>query len=318
MIGHYDTWLIDLWQRLVQINHNITLYPNWSNASDLVDTAESLDTVALHDEDLHQALENRCARIDSKKIKLTREQKFLCQAQGVKLPFLPFTKLEEKKLYSRHYSIISKKTEHEASIWWCNHVDGVNIFPKLPVHFRMHHKKWLKKNRIENSVKAAKKGAEKLREINVVLSPSNPHQPTSPAAKSAAASNSFPNTNTQSVFPTEIKRPPAMPQPHDKALHNRSHTIVGGTMIGFNPGTGVPQQISRGRDKTPRSRRCKKCEDSKMYENDSEHKCAGSGGGGERCDYFGDSGRRRCWRCMKFGNGVHQYDCPATYGHRDD
>ena len=171
MIGHYDTWLIDLLQRLVYKNHGITVYPHWSNASDFKETDESFDTVALHSLDLHQALENRCERINWKKVKLTREQRAICQAQGVKLPMLPFAKIKEKTLFSRNYSIISKKTEEELSIWWCNHVDGINIFPKLPVHFRMHLKKWLKGNRIENTMKSAKKGVEKLKEINNVFSP---------------------------------------------------------------------------------------------------------------------------------------------------
>ncbi len=54
MIGHYDTWLVDLLQRLVNKNHNITLYPYWSNASDFKDTNESFDTIALHSSDLHK------------------------------------------------------------------------------------------------------------------------------------------------------------------------------------------------------------------------------------------------------------------------
>ena len=59
-----------------------------------------------------------------------------------------------------------KNTEAELAIWWCNHIDEINIFLKLPVHFRMHMKKQLKGNQIENTVKAAKKGADKLKEIN--------------------------------------------------------------------------------------------------------------------------------------------------------
>ena len=33
-IGHYDTWLIDYLQIIVERNHGVLLYPDWSNASD--------------------------------------------------------------------------------------------------------------------------------------------------------------------------------------------------------------------------------------------------------------------------------------------
>ena len=92
-------------------------------------------------------------------------------AQGIKLPLLPVVTLEKKSLFTRHYSIVSKKIETELTICWCNHVDGVHNFPKVHVHFRTHLRNCLKKNRIKNSVKAAKKGANKLKNINKALSP---------------------------------------------------------------------------------------------------------------------------------------------------
>ena len=64
MIGHYDTWLIDLLQRLVIGNHGVVLYPHWSNTSDFRDTNKSFDMVALHGLDLHRAVESLCTNID--------------------------------------------------------------------------------------------------------------------------------------------------------------------------------------------------------------------------------------------------------------
>jgi hypothetical protein len=55
-IGYYDTWKIDLLQLLVDKKHGDLLYPYWSNASDLKETLESFDTIALHSEELHEAL----------------------------------------------------------------------------------------------------------------------------------------------------------------------------------------------------------------------------------------------------------------------
>ena len=55
-LGHYDTWLVDALQLLVEANHGKLLYPEWSNASDYVETAESFDTVALHSTELGAAV----------------------------------------------------------------------------------------------------------------------------------------------------------------------------------------------------------------------------------------------------------------------
>ena len=130
MIGRYDTLLIVFLQQLGLANHEVILYLHLSSASNFRDTDERFDTVALHSLDLHRAVESRCTRINWKKVRLTREQKSICNAQGIKLPLLPFATLEEKSLFTRHYSIISKKREMELAIWWCNHVDGVRIFSK--------------------------------------------------------------------------------------------------------------------------------------------------------------------------------------------
>ena len=268
MIGHYDTWLIDLLQQLVQKNHAVTLYPHWSNASDYKDTEESFDTVALHSADLHQALENQCACINWHKVNLTREQKAICRAQGVKLPMLPFTSREEKKLFTKYYSAITKKTESDLAIWWCSHVNGVNIFPKLPVHFRMHLKQWLKNKRVENSIKAAKLGAEKLKEINNILSPfysrKSPTATATSVSTSAATIATLPGTNqtpeSREVGFPDVVRPAVMPQPSQQAMHNRPYTIVDGMLIGNNPG-------KRGGDKAPRKqKKCSKCRETGMYE----------------------------------------------------
>jgi alpha-ketoglutarate-dependent taurine dioxygenase len=54
--GHCDSWKIDALQLLVKRNHRFLLYPDWSNASDYKETAESFGTVALHSAELHAAL----------------------------------------------------------------------------------------------------------------------------------------------------------------------------------------------------------------------------------------------------------------------
>ena len=173
-IGHYDTWLIDQLQNLVRKNHNITLYPDWTNASDYKDTDESFDTVALHSAQLHDRLKHRCETLRLKTIKLTSEQRFIAKAMGTDLPFLPFTEKEEKELFSRFKAIIQTQDNDEAALWWCQYVDGVNIFPKLPVHFRVYREKWLNNRRARDCMNRAKSGADKLKELNEALVPSPP------------------------------------------------------------------------------------------------------------------------------------------------
>ena len=116
------------------------------------------------------------------------------------------------------------------------------FFPKLPVHFCTHLRNWLKKNRIKNSVKAAKKGADKLKDINEALSPFYSKQsPLTPAALASALADTAlaqagvdATSRTQSsAFPV-VLHPPMMPQPAQKAMHNKPHTIVGSTMMRSN------------------------------------------------------------------------------------
>ena len=47
-IGHYDTWLVEIMQTLYEENHDITLFQDWSNTLDYVDTVESFRIIALH------------------------------------------------------------------------------------------------------------------------------------------------------------------------------------------------------------------------------------------------------------------------------
>ena len=70
--------------------------------------------------------------------------------------------------------------------------------------------------------------------------------------------------------------------------------------------------------KKRKQKRCSKCVDLKMYDNNPKHKCLALGRGRE-CDYFDDHGKRRCWRCWKHGlGGLDPYTCPATIGNSDD
>ena len=55
-LGHYDTWLIDHLQLLVERNHNKLLYPSWPNTADYADTEEKFGVVQIHSVALDEAL----------------------------------------------------------------------------------------------------------------------------------------------------------------------------------------------------------------------------------------------------------------------
>lgn len=68
-VGHYDTWLLDSLQLLVEANHGVLLYPNWSNTSNFKPTAEGFGTVPLHSAQLGAAIE--AINVDLTKVNLS-------------------------------------------------------------------------------------------------------------------------------------------------------------------------------------------------------------------------------------------------------
>ena len=81
-------------------------------------------------------------------------------------------------------------------------------------------------------MKAAKKGMDKLNEINSIFVPGE---------LAASANTQIEQSATRHTpFAVGVPRPPTMPQPNDKAMHNKTDVVAGRTMIGSNPGSGVP------------------------------------------------------------------------------
>ena len=172
-IGHFNSWLTDALQNLVWKNHRVQLYPGWTNASDYKDTLESFDTVALHCQVLEDALEARWRLIDKSIVKLTRDQQYGADSMGVKLPFLPFITEEENIQFAECAldDTFPFQNDLEAAIAWCKYVDGVNIFPKLPVYIQMHRDQFERNQRVRDSVTRAAKGQSALDRLNSVLKP---------------------------------------------------------------------------------------------------------------------------------------------------
>ena len=265
-IGHYDTWEIDELQLLVHKNRGFLLYPHWSNSSEYVSTEESFDVVALQSPDVQQALEARCQAI-SPLPTLTKDLQFQCNAMGTPLPFLPFSTNEERIKFSEYVhslsSPLSATDYNQAAVDWCAFVDGVNIMPKLPCHFRTNMRKWEKNQRCKDLFKRSKSGRDKLTELNSIEHADAPNQ--------------------------SIPLPPPMPQPQPGAMHGQSFTIVAGNAIGEVPLDETRKKRKngeRGKDgKKRRPRRCKLC-----VENGGPHfnTCKGRSPNG-KCQHFSPS-----------------------------
>ena len=175
-LGHFDTWLIDKLQMLVEKNHNVHFMPSWPNTADFASTSERFGTVPIHSEELDKELAKLKDKVTStgkKQLtaeaisKFTSDQRFLCLRMGTIAPFLPVHGENECRLFDR---LIRTTCSHlnmdKMSIEWCNYVDGVDIFPKLPVYLRTHHSSWLHSENVRQAVKRAAKGDEALKMLN--------------------------------------------------------------------------------------------------------------------------------------------------------
>jgi hypothetical protein len=268
-IGHCDTWLIDQLQVLILRNRGRVLYPNWSNSSDYKETDESFDTVAIHSLELDEALKHEWEhRINKEAVKLTSDQKYMCKSMGIPLPFLPFSSKEENILFAELAlnNDFPMDNADEAAVVWCKYVDGVNIFPKLPVHIRTHKESFERNQRVKDCVERARSGQEKLDELNVSVAPLTP-------------------ANTA---PAEIVD--ALPSIQAIAAHNATCVTTGGMAVGSVP---YPSKKSRwgerGCDKKKRAmRRCGRC---KLNNGDNAFTCDGRGNGGSKnCQFFNEDG----------------------------
>ena len=102
-----------------------------------------------------------------KPYKLSPDEKYLCKMTKTKLPFVPVVRKEEKMLFNRMLLGMEGTPDFDKmAIDWCMHVDGVNIFPKLPVYLRRHYSNYLHSQQVRDAVANAAPGEVKLRQLN--------------------------------------------------------------------------------------------------------------------------------------------------------
>lgn len=260
-IGHYDTWLIDELQLLVEANHGVDIYPGWSNTRDFAPTPETFGTVPLHSSELGEAM----ARIAvSKEVtaKLSGDQRYLCASMGTSLPLLPIHGKAEHALFS-HLALAQLRGRcstidfDKLALTWCEHVDGTAIFPKLPVYLRQHYAAWQKSQRIKDTLKRIQPQLDALRATLAR------DAPTAVAPVPTTPATAVPIVATL-VVAQHIALPLAPPAM--AAARAEIQLSVAGMHIGGAAPEPAPRYVpnrKRGRDKRAegekRIRTCKRC-----------------------------------------------------------
>mmetsp|Transcript_10872 Transcript_10872/g.25657 ORF Transcript_10872/g.25657 Transcript_10872/m.25657 type:complete len:207 (-) Transcript_10872:443-1063(-) len=160
--------------------------------------------------------------------------RLLSMTRPLLLPFLPFPSghrgERENKLFSR-LILQSRLIDDEMAHEWAKHVDGIHIFPKLPVHIRIHREEWERNQRIRDALEKNRAGIGRLRELNAATNT------RTNAIDAAATSNATVPVNAGTGEQTAWL-PPQMPTRmlHVAPTAARSvsaATIVGGTRIGL-------------------------------------------------------------------------------------
>jgi hypothetical protein len=287
----------------------VELFPYWVNASDYKDTNESFDLVALQSTELHEAVNS--ITLDPTVLgKLSSELKFIAKGMGVQLPFLPVHGEEEERLFV--HLILNAAAGFDAdemALRWCNHIDGLTIFPKLPVYLRVYHGIYLKNERVKDAVKVMKSHVELLETINQELVPpdiasTNEREgfimdgiETEEAIAAATDHEedlpSIASTGWPVVPPPSVMPPPEMIARKPVGM---GPPVVAGTVIGLiTEAQDAPMYRGdgqRGKDSKPRAeRQCKRC---KEYAGPNATTCKGGKGGSKGgCQYFDENGEAR-------------------------
>ena len=182
---------------------------------------------------------------------LTEELQYMCSAMGTKLPFLPVSGHKEHLTFAKFILDMPYPFDYEQmAIEWCKYVDGIHVWPKLPVYLRTYHKQFQRNQRVKDAVSKAKTGAEKLKMLN---------KEASSGLSPATASAHLPST---------------MPQAPSVARRDDSLVLVGGSAVGgvplTLPGKRKRKNGERSGDKKKRAdRRCTNCQKHKLPDEDA-------------------------------------------------
>ena len=304
--GHSDTWLDEEYQRLVEKNHGVRIYPGLSNTSDYKQTNESFDTIPLQTERLNDAVTARFDKLGKPNLSFTPDQRYLCKAMGSQLPLLPFSGEKEFKAYAK---FVNESDYPKDEIEFCRkYVNGTDILPKLPSHLRIHRDCWDWNQRVRECVERTSVANARLDELNEKVAPQHG------LINTTESNNTYSPDAAHLILPTAISSQypvwyyPIMPgsnfpTPSPEAFfHSGYH---GMTVAGISLGAScqIPGADPMGKKtcerKRQRCRLCKQYEDKSTNEPSNMFTCKGRMGGangGQKIarQYFTFDGEKKC------------------------
>lgn len=147
--GHYNTWMIDIHQKVVERNHNELLYPGWVCASDYAPTNEKFGFVCLAPKELEDQINNEIDLDEIAKKKMTPTTRYLSDAVGCKVHPRPWSTVYEcKTVYPIVLMIAQRKYQNNMTMIdkeMCSlilrYVDGITVFPKIESYNRLYRNK---------------------------------------------------------------------------------------------------------------------------------------------------------------------------------
>jgi hypothetical protein len=113
--------------------------PNyWANTAEYINSEESFDVIQLHSLELHHIIEQASDTIKNiQQLKLTKDQEFLCKAQGTKMAVLLVVTKDEHKPFAK-LLLDPPYDDEEIEKHTCRNSNGSMIYPKLIVHMSLY------------------------------------------------------------------------------------------------------------------------------------------------------------------------------------
>ena len=145
--------MIGVDQQLCEALHLQRYLPHWVNTLQFTKTCESFGVVPICN--MQPQFSEAVREAAKKKGFLTRDLSYYARRIGWDLPPTPVQGQEEHKTYGQ---LIRKHMNGNAvdfekmAAEWNQHVDGIGIFPKLPVNLRLHLKDWQRSTRIKDAM----------------------------------------------------------------------------------------------------------------------------------------------------------------------
>jgi hypothetical protein len=197
-------------------------------------------------------------------MKLTRNQAFMAKHAGVKVPFMPVHGESELKLFTQ---LIASSTDakpdfEQMALDWVKKVDGVDVFPKLPVYLRTYYATWTRNQAAKNAMEQAKPATALLQQVIEKTR----HKQSEEQEQGGSGQPA----------PAAPKQYETMPQPKVVVVEPEEPRIVGGVGISVPPSTEEGEPVpelrlppapmqkkigQRGKDKVGQraTRRCTRC-----------------------------------------------------------